>query len=371
MKLLGRLKANKSGVGTLIAAVFIIMIVMTGYSLSLLTSSKNQEYYDTLREMIDLDYERSREDISIKDVQITTNLKLNVTAKNDGPKQARIVWIGLFDRTQYPENDTYTSVSYSLSPGEEMTGIGSSISVSWGRSYVVQLVTDRGNAIDHTFFPANSIKCKLELMALPTSVYVGQNITILLIVTHNQTQPDSIQNITAKLTVDPSSSVNLMQGPQQLSVLGLRSGSSAFFKWVYNATQTGTVSFNASYVQASQGTYAVSLVEITTSGLSSRVTISGPSTIPRATWTSYTITAFGEDGNVVPFAWITIGTSDLDVRIRRSGATGSGTNPDYECTDINGQVMIQIRSNVVGGTTFTLYAVYGYVYTSMTIVQSP
>jgi hypothetical protein len=368
---LGRLREDRGGVGTLIAAVFIILIIMTGYSLSLLTTNKNQEYYNIMNTMTSLDYYRNREAISIKNVQITTNLKLNVTAENDGPKQSSIVLIGLFDRTQYPEKDMYTSVSYSLTPGGQVSNIGSSISVSWGHNYVVQLVTAMGNAIDTTFYPANSVKCMLTFLTLPSSVSVGNNVTVLLIVTHNQTQPDSIQNITAKLTVNPSSSVKLMQGPQQLSVLGLKSGSSAFFKWVYNITQTGTIYFNASYIQAPQGIYTISQVTASQSGLHPRITISGFPTIPRATWTSYTITAYGEDGNVLPFAWITVGASSLNVMIRLSGTSGSGTDPYTGSANVNGQLIVQIRSSVAGGTTFTLYVVYGHVYTSMTIIQSP
>lgn len=379
MQLRGRLREDKGGVGTLIAAVFIIMIIMTGYSLSLLTSNKNQEYYNTLREMSDLDYARSRENISIKDVRITTNLKLNVTAENDGPEWAIIKWIGLFDKTQYPERDTYTSVSYSLSPGELVKGMGSSVSVSWGKNYVVQLVTDKGNAIVQTFYPANSVKCKLELLALPSSVYIGNNITVLLIITHNQTQPDYIQNVTAKLTVNPPGSVKLLQGPQQISILGLKSGSSAFFKWIYNATQTGTIYFNASYVQAPQGTYTISQVVSKVSqtpGGGSQVTITGPSTITSGSLTSYTITALSQDGSGVPYTQITVVASNLNVNIQGVGGDlwvpkGAITLPPPPGVigeaGATGQLAIQISLTAASGTTFTLYANCGTAYSSMTV----
>jgi len=370
LQLRGRLREDKSGVGTLIAAVFIIMIVMTGYSLSLLTSNKNQEYYNTLREMANLDYDRSRENISIMDVQITTGLRLNVTAKNNGPEMARIIWIGLFDQTQYPEKDAYTSVSYSLSPGELLAGMGSSISVLWGKNYVVQIVTERGNEIDRTFYPAKSIKCKLDLLALPSSIYAGENITVLLIITHNQTQPDSIQNVTAKLTVNPSGSVQLMRGPQQLFVLGLNSGSSAFFKWIYNATQAGTIYFNASYIDAPQGTYAISQIKVKLPP-GGKVEITGPSQIQRNTWTNYTIRAFAEDGNTVPYAWITVGASNTKVSIKAVGETGGGKNPVTYSVDLNGQLVVQVSSNTPGGTTFTLYVNFGTTYTSKSVIQLP
>jgi hypothetical protein len=367
LQVLGKLREDKRGVGTLIAAVFIIMIVLTGYSLYLMTSNEMQAYHEVLREMMELDYDRSLEDVLIKEVRVTAESKLNVTAQNEGPKQVKIVWVGLMDKTQYPENDKYAAASLSISPGETVTGIGSDFSISSGHNYIVQLVTERGNVVSHSFYPARSVKCKLELIVVPSSVYVGENITVLLIITHNQTEPDSIQSVTAKLTASPQASVKLLQEPRPTSVIGLKSGCSATFMWIYNASQTGTVYFNASYVEAPQGSYEVSQVMVKQKP---KVTITGPSTISRAVWTNFIIKAFDENGYGVPYAWITVAASDTNVRIRLLG-TNQYSNPFNSNADSNGAMTVQVYSNAGGGSTFTLYATFDTVYSSMTIVQLP
>jgi hypothetical protein len=78
---------------------------------------------------------------------------------------------------------------------------------------------------------------------------------VLLTVTPNDTEVDSIQSLTVTLnaTVVTNSS---------LTVSGLARGTSAYFWWIYNAATTGTVTFNATYLQAPAGTYVLTNMNV-------------------------------------------------------------------------------------------------------------
>jgi hypothetical protein len=131
-----------------------------------------------------------------------------------------------------------------------------------------------GNTVESKFYPASYVSCALTLVTTPPTVYQGNNVTVLLTVTPNDTAVDSIQSLTATLNVTPANLVQLV-GNSSLSVSGLARGTSAFFWWVYNTVNTGTVTFNATYLQAPAGTYALSTAQIVSPPQQGDVTITG------------------------------------------------------------------------------------------------
>jgi hypothetical protein len=117
----------------------------------------------------------------------------------------------------------------------------------------------------------------LTLVTAPPTVYQGNNVTVLLTVTPNDTTVDFVQSLNATINATPGNLVQLV-GNSPLSVTGLAQGTSAFFWWVYNAAINGTVIFNATYQQAPAGTYALSTVQIVSppqQGGQGSVTING------------------------------------------------------------------------------------------------
>ncbi|MCJ7424132.1 hypothetical protein MUP01_07675 [Candidatus Bathyarchaeota archaeon] len=260
MPLIGKLKTHDHGVGSIIGAVFVTLILLSGFAFYAVNQDVTQHYNNTISSMNDKDWDRSQENIVIKQVQITSTNKLNVTTENDGSVQSHLIWLGLFNQTATPENQTYQALNEFIKPGE-IDVIISSFTVAWGNKYVVQLVTELGNAVESKFYPASFVSCALTLIVTPPTAYQGNNVTVLFTVTPNDTGVDSVQSLTVALNATPSNLVQLV-GNSPLSVSGLSQGTTAFFWWLYNATSVGAVVFNGTYNQAPIGAYALASLDI-------------------------------------------------------------------------------------------------------------
>jgi len=261
MWFIGKLSRDKRGAGSIIGAVFVVLILLSGFTFYTLNVNTTEHYNETLDSMSELDWNRNRENIVIKEVEITDENKLNVTVENESPILAHIILLGIFNKTDNTQQ--YSSLNEYIEPAET-ENIVSDSTVIEGKKYVIQLVTELGNTIEHKFYPASAVSCELTLIAAPPTAYKGNNVTVLFIVTHNDTEVDTIQNLTASLEAEPTGLVEVAEEPSSLSVKALTRGESAFFRWIYNTTNTGTVTFNATYEQAPTGIYTLSTVEIIT-----------------------------------------------------------------------------------------------------------
>jgi hypothetical protein len=249
---------------------------LSGFAFYAFTQDVTQHYNNTMISMNDMDWNRNQENIIIKQIAITGTNQLNITAENDGPVQSHLIWLGIFNKTANPENQTYQALNEFVRPGET-NYIVSNFTVIGGNKYVIQLVTELGNTVESKFYPANYVSCALTLVTAPPTVYQGNNVTVLLTVTLNDAVVDSIQSLTANVSATPASLVQLMSN-SSLSVSALARGTSAFFWWIYNAANTGTVTFNATYLQAPAGAFSLSTVQIVSSpqqGGQGNVTITG------------------------------------------------------------------------------------------------
>jgi hypothetical protein len=267
---------HKRGVGSIIGTVFIALILLSGFAFYALTLDTTQNYNNTISSMSGLDWNRSQENIVFKQISITGTNRLNVTAENDGSIQSHLTWLGIFNKTANPENQTYQALNEYIRPGETDNIISNS-TVTTGNNYVIQLVSELGNTVESKFYPVNFVSCALTLVTTPPTVYQGNNITLLFTVTPNDTVVDFVQSLTATINATPSNLVQLV-GNSSLTTSGLTRGTSAFFWWIYNATNTGTATFNATYLQAPAGIYALSNLNVLASpgqGAGGSVSISG------------------------------------------------------------------------------------------------
>lgn len=262
MRFFGKRSRCKSGVGSIVGAVFVLLIILSGFTFYSLYMSTMDHYNQTMGSMGDFDWNRGREKLVIKQVRITGGSQLNVTVENQGTLPCHLVWFGLFNKTAVPESQGYYALDMSIDPSE-VQNVVSSFTIVMGKKYVIQLVTELGNRFESKFYPASEVRCALSLTVTPPTVYVGNNITVMLVVTQNDTDVDVIQSLTASLSATPGGLVQLMAS-SPLAVDVLAEGQNAFFWWIYSAIATGTVTFNASYGQAPAGIYVLSTANILT-----------------------------------------------------------------------------------------------------------
>ncbi len=289
---------NDQGVGSIIGGVFFLLIIISGYTYYTVHISITEGYNETLETMNALDWDHNQENLVIEDVTITGSNTLNVTLENQGPVLSHLIYLGIFNKTASPQTEDYSTLDIYVDPTETVTNIGSGITIIEGNKYIIQLVTELGNIIEHDFYPASDVICDLNLIAVPATAYVGNNITVLLSVTHNDTDVDTIQSLTVSLEATPSGLVEVKEIPNSLSVKGIQRGESTFFKWVYTTIDAGTVTFNATYEEASTGIYALSKVMIIGAFIA-EISISGPDIISWAADTAYTTRFAYGDGEPI------------------------------------------------------------------------
>src|SRR5271157_6571915 len=110
MRLIGWLSQRNRGVGSIIGAVFIALIILSAFAFYAATLDTTQHYNNTISSMSAVDWNRNEENIVIKQIAITGTNQLNVTAENDGPILSRLIWLGIFNTTATPQNQTYQAL---------------------------------------------------------------------------------------------------------------------------------------------------------------------------------------------------------------------------------------------------------------------
>ncbi|MCX8151240.1 MAG: hypothetical protein N3D85_07045 [Candidatus Bathyarchaeota archaeon] len=321
----GKRNGAKRGLGSIIAAAFIVLILISGFTFYTVILRSMNSYNSTASEMNQADVNRSREQLTIAAVKITSENKLNLTVTNTGSLSSRLLWLGLFNQSVTPETQWFFELNEQLEPTETKT-ILSNFSVAKDQKYVIQISTSAGNTFTTKFYPASETICALTLVAGAPTVYLGNNITLFLTVTHNDTEVDVIQNITVTLQPSPPGLVTAVEQPASLTVESLRRGETAFFRWIYATTSIGVVTFNATYNQAPTGLFALATVNIENAlsdGGAGQVTITGvngSSTFYPSQWNTLGGTQF------VSGIIANLKSSDANPVVFSSYFTGSGTN---------------------------------------------
>ncbi|NIO36951.1 hypothetical protein GTO27_04520, partial [Candidatus Bathyarchaeota archaeon] len=107
MFFIGKLSRNKRGAGSIIGAVFILLILLSGFTFYSLKENVTEDYTETVQDMQQLDLKRNKETIEFISLSTTSDNKLNITVKNTGSYQIHLIWLGIFDETTSPTTEEY------------------------------------------------------------------------------------------------------------------------------------------------------------------------------------------------------------------------------------------------------------------------
>jgi hypothetical protein len=334
-----KLNRSKRAVGSIIGAVFILLIIMSGFVFYELVQKNMNDYVSVADSMDKINWHRNNEEISILNVEIMLSGNLNITCKNTGNVESTVIWLGLFNQSTTPEGQWFFLISHQINPSQTVS-FTSSFMVTTGQQYIVQLVTKEGNTYDYQLNAETEIPLALNLIAGSPTVYVGNNLTLFLTVTNNNTF--TVQNLTVNIAALPSNLTTVLLAPTTLTISTLTPGSSIFFRWIYGATQQGTVTFEATYNKMPPNTLAQANILIleqpTSSDNQGKVTITGTyatTKFPSTQWnllggTSYvngTIPSLSDiDGNMVTFSsYASGGTNTIAHYVNSSSSQVDGT----------------------------------------------
>jgi hypothetical protein len=147
---------KRRGVGTVVALLYTVLILISGVSIYYTISLKNQEYRFTLNAMEQINFDQGLEDLLIIGNPFNESNHLNMTVLNSGNIDTRITFLAVFDPQSEEPVLQYTSMEKMLlRPHQNRTITGLSQTFPGGyketQAYRIQLVTSRGTIIEHLF----------------------------------------------------------------------------------------------------------------------------------------------------------------------------------------------------------------------------
>ena len=272
-------KNQKKGISTVIAAVFMVSIIVIGLNAVTWGLNLQQNFAQVMIDRSIAETEKSGEKIELRKVDIQDG-KFNMTVINNGKLPVNLVnlWVtNMSDVNGWHKNYTLTDI---INPGSSLIKLGQNLELTAKESdsYKITLVTERGTTTNFQISSPKDNAIKMNLFVVPRTVSIGQNVTVIFGVTNNATDSSIMQSITPQtLQLIPTDAQSggttpqavLVEGPTPTSESSIALGESAFFKWIYkiDGQDKDKMIFNATLTGAKQGNYvmdSIDMVELST-----------------------------------------------------------------------------------------------------------
>lgn len=239
---------SRRAISSVVGMVFAIIALTTtityiSYSMGVL-NNYNQSVLTQNQQLTNVGMEK----FQVASVTVP-NSQLNVTVVNTGnlPINFTKIWIQNTSATDWVYS--YVPTNNFVSPGGVLTNIGQTIPVHINptKSYNVKLVTSRGNTQQFIMNSPNAAPLNIQLQAIPSTVDIGFNSTLVMVVTNNGSS--TLVNVVPNTPTQTSGSAVCSLGqvtPASYSTLS--PGSTAIFKWdvmVKSGANTQSCTFTA------------------------------------------------------------------------------------------------------------------------------
>jgi len=271
---------KRRGLSSVIGMVFLVIVLSSTigyftYGVDLIEKLNDQLITKGI-EMQD----KTREDFEIVNVRIDGG-KFNLTVQNIGelPIKFTRIWVNnVTDNTWPLQNFTVNKIT---TPKQVLSNIGQDINLYAldSQAYTMKLITHRGNSEIISVNSPSQEKLDLRLIALPETVPDQFRTTLLLTVTNNMTNQNTLLNIkpimnTPQITGTAGETLITLVTPNEIS--NLRQGDVASFIWVYEISGSigDTVTFTASLENGYPGNSATATVFVNDVLLSQQSTTS-------------------------------------------------------------------------------------------------
>ncbi len=222
---------SRRAISSVVGMVFGIIALTTtityvSYSMNIL-NNYDQSVMNKNQQLSDVDKEK----FQIASVTVP-NGKLNVTVTDTGslPVQFTKIWVQNTSTSDWVHS--YVPTNNFVSPGGSLTNLGQLIPVSFNsaNSYNIKLVTSRGNTQQFTVNSASAAPLNIQLLAVPSTVDVGFNSSLIMVVTNNGSS--ILTNISPTTPTQTAGVAGCQLGQVTPSAYPtLQPGSTAIFKW--------------------------------------------------------------------------------------------------------------------------------------------
>jgi|GEM_PF-985392 len=156
------------GQGTIIGAAFLLLIILTGYSLFLLNTRIQMAYQRIVREMHQRDLEMTQEQVELRRVGADASGRARLTITNLSPYTAHIIYIGIID--QEAGTQTFRKADIYIDPMETIT-YTAPITLIEGRTYTILLITERGNVFSEEVKPGLEVSSDTVIEITPGGLW--------------------------------------------------------------------------------------------------------------------------------------------------------------------------------------------------------
>ena len=159
----------KRGQGTIIGAAFMLLIILTGYSLFLLNTRTQMNYQKVVREMHQRDLKMTQEKLELRRVKAEPSGGVKFTITNRGPYTAHIIYIGVVDEES--KTQTFKKVDIYIDPAETIT-YKAQITLREDKAYNILLVTELGNVFSREVKPGLEVSSDTVIEIIPGGLWV-------------------------------------------------------------------------------------------------------------------------------------------------------------------------------------------------------
>lgn len=157
---------SRKGTGSIVGAVFILLIILSSYSINQLNARMQYTYQGAMTKANQVDIDRKSEALHIYNVWEDGLHNLAFGVINRGSVPVNVKYIGVFDTSVSPEKHDYYNHSLQVKPYENVTS-ATTIPIDSEKTYLIQIITERGNVFDEA------------LPYIPESTIVNNNTYIL------------------------------------------------------------------------------------------------------------------------------------------------------------------------------------------------
>ncbi len=145
----GKLSIDRRASGSIIGAVFLVLILLSGFTFYTLVVNAANDYTGMLQDMQELDSRKQKESIEFVSVSFNQD-ELNITVRNTGPYLSHLIWLGIFNEAANTQD--YYEIVFYVNSFETVTNIGNdAISSFEGEKRTIQLVTEMGNTFGYSY----------------------------------------------------------------------------------------------------------------------------------------------------------------------------------------------------------------------------
>ena len=227
----------RRGLSSIIGMIFLVVILSSvigyfTYAINLVEQVNDQVIMKSIESV-----DKSRESFEIGNIRIDDG-KFNFTIQNTGelPINFTRLWVTNVTDNSWPlQNFTINKIA---TPRQIISNIGQDISLFAldSQAYSMKLVTHRGNSKEISINSPSQEKLDLRLIALPETVPDKFRTTLLLTVTNNMTNQNTLLNIKPIMgipQVTGSAVETLITSVTPNDISNLRKGDVVSFIWVY------------------------------------------------------------------------------------------------------------------------------------------